>query len=73
MSSVQEIETAIEHLPPDEFKRLREWLDTFETTAFDRQIATDSDSGALDFLIYELEDDIQHGRTKPLHEVLGKS
>ena len=45
----------------------------FEISAFDRQLAADSESGALNFLIDELEDDIQHGRTKPIHEVLSQS
>ena len=70
MSTVQEIENAIVQLPPDEFNRLRAWMSDYECTAFDRQIASDSTDGKLDFLIDELDQDIRHGRVKPLNEFI---
>ncbi len=70
MSTVQEIESAIEGLPADErwglLQRLHErlWED------WDRQIAADHKAGRLDGILAEVESDIAAGRVKPLNEVI---
>jgi len=53
MSTVQETEKAIEHLPADEFFKLGEWFDAHRARLWDEMIARDAQSGRLDFLIKE--------------------
>ena len=72
MSTVQEIENAIQHLPPDELKRLSAWMREYEYTAFDRQIAADAAAGKLDFLIDEAEEDVRQNGIMPLNEFLNE-
>jgi hypothetical protein len=59
MSTVQEIERAIEKLSDEEVEELRGWL-------FDREIARDSSTGLLDSLAAEAISDARAGRVKPL-------
>ena len=53
MTTVKEIQTAIESLPQKEYKRLMEWIREREAERWDEQIAQDSEAGKLDFLIEE--------------------
>ncbi len=55
MDRVQEIEAAISSLPPDEFRRLTEWLYALEQVRWDEDMGRDSASGKLDFLFDEPE------------------
>ena len=55
MSTVQEIEAAIEQLPPDELARLAEWVATRHHDAWARQMDRDAASGKLDSLFSEAE------------------
>ena len=57
MTRVEEIEAAIDRLPPEEFRRLAEWLREREQTLWDQQMDSDSASGKLDFLFDEAEED----------------
>ena len=59
MSTVQEIESAIEKLTDEQVEELRAWL-------FDRDISRDAASGMLDSLADEAIRDARAGRTKPL-------
>lgn len=59
MSTVQEIEQAIDRLGDHEIAELRAWL-------FDRDIARDAASGKLDSLADEALREARAGRTKPL-------
>lgn len=61
MDRVEEIETAIHNLPPDEFRRLIEWLRTFEQSRWDAQMNEDSSAGRLDFLFEEAESELAQG------------
>jgi hypothetical protein len=56
MSTVQEIETAIEKLGHDEFAELRAWL-------WDLEIERDAKAGRLDGLASEAVREFQAGRT----------
>ena len=62
MSSVEEIEAAIQQLSPDEMVAFRAWYAEFDAAAWDRQIAEDDDAGRLDWLIKEALDDLDAGR-----------
>jgi hypothetical protein len=73
MSTVQEIEAAIEKLPNAEFLALIDRLRERHADLWDRQIEDDAKAGRLDFLVCEAQDDLQHGKTKPLDEILGDS
>ncbi len=55
MSSVEDIQAAIQSLAPREYARLRRWFSERDWEEWDRQIERDSASGRLDFLIEELQ------------------
>ena len=63
---VQEIETAISKLPPDQLAALGEWFDEYRAEEWDRQIEEDAKAGRLDSVIREAQADIAAGRTRPL-------
>ena len=65
MSTVQEIEKAIEHLPTDEFFKLGEWFDDQRERLWDEKIARDAQSGRLDFLIEEARAARKSGTLRP--------
>ena len=66
MSNVQLIEDQIQHLDNQSFAALRNWFIEYEHSRWDRQIATDSEAGKLDFLIDEALAEHRAGKTKPL-------
>ena len=47
MSTVEEIEAAIQRLPQNEVATLAEWLDEYAETQWDKRMAVDAQSGAL--------------------------
>jgi hypothetical protein len=55
MSTVEEIETAIEGLKERDVLRLAEWLKAKLAETWDRRIALDANEGKLDFLFHEAE------------------
>jgi len=66
MTIVEAIENQIQHLDNSSFAALRTWFFEYEHLRWDRQIAADSDSGALDALIGESLAEHNAGTTKPL-------
>ena len=66
MTTIKEIQTAIESLPQKEYKRLMEWIHQREEERWDEQIAQDSDAGKLDFLIKEALAEKQAGTLRGL-------
>jgi len=48
MTSINEIENAIQALPPSELKQFRAWFAEFDAKAWDAQIEKDIASGKLD-------------------------
>jgi hypothetical protein len=53
MSKVEELEKAIDALPEEEYKQLRQWFSEKDWHKWDQQIEADSKSGKLDFLRHE--------------------
>lgn len=53
MDRVEEIEAAIESLPPEEFDRVARWVHERGQARWNRQLDNDSASGKLDFLFEE--------------------
>jgi hypothetical protein len=47
MSTVQDIEAAIQHLPEHDVVALAQWLDEYAETQWDKRIEADAQSGAL--------------------------
>lgn len=61
MSRVEEIEAAIDGLPPEEYQRIVQWLLVREQGRWDDQMDADSSSGKLDFLFDEAESESAKG------------
>ena len=64
--SVQELETAITRLPPDQLSAFGEWFDEYRAEEWDQQIEDDAKGGRLDSLVREAVGDIAAGRVRPL-------
>jgi hypothetical protein len=65
MDRVEEIEAAIDQLPPEEYRRVVAWLRAHEQARWDEQMDRDSSAGKLDFLFAEAESESAAG---PLRE-----
>ena len=48
MTTAEDIEKAIEQLPPHELARFRAWFDAFDADRFDAAIERDARDGKLD-------------------------
>jgi hypothetical protein len=66
VSSVEEIQSAIVSLAPEEYARLREWFIERDWEQWDQQIAADAHAGKLDFLIAEAMVEKAQGRLRDL-------
>ena len=66
MGRIEEIQSAIESLPQDEFRRLRDWFIERDWEEWDKEIEADSKSGKLDFLVREALEDKVKGKLKEL-------
>jgi len=53
MSKVEEIKQAIDTLPEEDYVLLRQWFSEKDWQKWDAQIAEDSGTGKLDFLLKE--------------------
>ena len=63
MSTVAEIEQAINQLPKPEFWKLADWFDEIKTSVWDAQMEADARAGRLDFLFEEAAAERQAGST----------
>ena len=70
MSTVQEIETAIQKLTPQEIKAVADWLQEFREELWDKQIDADAAAGKLDRFADKALEDHRAGRVKPLDEII---
>jgi len=64
MGRVEEIETAIDGLPPEEYRSIVEWFRAREEERWDRQLDADSAAGKLDFLFDEAENESARGQLR---------
>ena len=65
MSTVAEIEKAIQRLTPKEIKAVADWLQEFREEMWDQQIQADAKAGKLDKLIAKAKAGHQAGKTRP--------
>ncbi len=66
MSRVDTIKKAIETLPDEDYAQLRKWFSEKDWRKWDKQIATDSRAGKLDFLVKEALDAKSKGKLRGL-------
>jgi hypothetical protein len=64
--SLQEIETAIAQLPPNDVAALERWFADYRSHQWDEQIAGDLDAGHLDELLSEVDQEYRAGLARPL-------
>jgi hypothetical protein len=66
MKTVEEIEKAVEELPPDKLAKFRAWFEGFDAALFDRKLEQDAKNGKLDKLANEAVADFKKGRSREL-------
>lgn len=64
--SIEQLESAVAKLPPDELAKFRAWFTEFDGESWDRQIADDISSGKLDGLAQEALDAHAAGQSREL-------
>ena len=65
MSTVQEIERAIEQLPREEAFLLADWISSRFSKEWDQEIEEDIKAGRLDHLAQEAVSEFRAGQTSP--------
>lgn len=73
MSKVQEIKTAIDHLPLEERAELIAELCGWTDDEWDRQMKADAAAGRFDSMNREVDAAHKAGQTRPLSDILGRS
>jgi hypothetical protein len=66
MTTAEEIEKAVERLPPGELARFRAWFEAFDAAQFDAAIERDARAGKLDALADEALDAHRAGHSREL-------
>ena len=66
MTTIREIEGAIERLPGDQLRELREWFESFDAEVWDKEFEQDAQSGKLDRLAQRALDALGQGRCTEL-------
>ena len=66
MSSVQEIEQAVQELPPQELAAFRAWFAEYDAAVWDRQFEDDVAAGRLEKLADEALTDLKEGHCTDL-------
>lgn len=66
MSTVNEIEAAIQRLSADDLAAFRAWFAAFDAAAWDRKFEQDEAAGRLDGLASEALRDLREGRCTDL-------
>ena len=64
--SVKEIEIAISQLPSADLDELMTWLEDYYAEMWDKQIEDDLETGRLDALLVEVDEEYDAGLSKPL-------
>jgi hypothetical protein len=64
--SIVEIATEIKKLPAEKVSELVDWLGKYHAEIWEKRIAEDLESGRLDSLMDEIDEEIAAGFAKPL-------
>jgi hypothetical protein len=64
--SVEDLETVVSSLSPEELARFSEWFGEFLADQWDRQIEADILAGRLDAAAKRADEDFEAGRCTPL-------
>jgi hypothetical protein len=64
--TVEKIKVAIQSLPKDEYRELRDWFSQRDWELWDKKIENDSKQGKLDFLVEEALQEKEKGQLKLL-------
>ena len=64
--TITELEQAFTQLSPQDYSRLREWIEEFDAQVWDKQIERDAMSGKLDKIAEEALKDYHAGKAKEL-------
>ena len=64
--NVEELETAVSQLSPDDLARFAEWFEEYQAEEWDRQIEADALAGRLDDAAKQADADFEAGRVTPL-------
>ena len=64
--SVQELETAVTELSPDELARFAKWFEEYQADEWDRRFEADVAAGKLDALGRQADEDFEAGRATAL-------
>ena len=62
MTTVQDIEAAIQRLEPEQRAQFRAWFEAFDASEWDLQMEQDITAGSLDWLAEEAQLDLVAGR-----------
>ena len=66
MSTVEQIEDAVQRLPAEELAAFRAWFAEYDARLWDQQFALDVAAGRLDHLAEEALKDLREGRCTDL-------
>ncbi|MCH9827187.1 MAG: hypothetical protein K0U79_05495 [Gammaproteobacteria bacterium] len=66
MSTVDDIEKAIERLPPGDLAELRRWFAQFDSARWDSRLEADASSGKLDALAEEALAEYRGGKVREI-------
>ena len=66
MSTLQDIEKAVQELSPDQLATFRAWFVEYDQALWDKQLERDIASGRLDSLADEAVEDLRNGRCSDL-------
>jgi hypothetical protein len=66
MTTIEEIEKAVEKLSPDKLAKFRAWFEAFDAARFDRKIEQDAQSGKLNGFAEEALGEYRAGRAREL-------
>ena len=66
MSRIEDIESQVKELAPDELAVFRKWFQEFDSELWDRQVESDATAGRLDNLAEEALEQDRSGETSEL-------
>lgn len=66
MNEIEDLESRIIKLLPEDFAKFRSWFLEFDHRLWDDQISADFKAGKLDSLIDKAREELKHGKAREL-------